>query len=241
MKYSYFFIDFNFLLLLFTSFSLADSPFWNAVKCIVIWYDFKCSHFGLYGSLLGQGFMVFHRSSMFCFHYHAILGALYTFFFMTKAYCLVSMSLCILCSFSSYWILALFLPVLSCRDGLGVISCFSLFCHRKFPFSFRYESGIHKYGLTDVTLRTWNAPFRVFWILVLLLKTQLLTFHRGHWVIEQIQLFSFMPFAPLLPKPGLTTYMVEIETCGKLKLKKIEMQEKNPLPSKKWLKQVGES
>lgn len=36
MKYSYFFIDFIFLLLLlFTSFSLAGSPFWNAVKCIV--------------------------------------------------------------------------------------------------------------------------------------------------------------------------------------------------------------
>lgn len=36
MKYSYFFIDFIFwLLLLFTSFSLAGSPFWNAVKCMV--------------------------------------------------------------------------------------------------------------------------------------------------------------------------------------------------------------
>lgn len=134
---------------------------------------------------------------------------------------------------------SLFLPVLSCRAGLGVLSCFSLLLSYKVSLLFQVgQSGIHKYGLTDVTLRTWNAPFHVL-VLVLLWKTQLLTFqcHR-YWADPTLLI---MPSAPLLPKPGLTTYMVEIETGEKLKLKKIEMQEKNPLPSKKWLKQAGES
>nr|XP_042120868.1 thymosin beta-4-like [Peromyscus maniculatus bairdii] len=62
---------------------------------------------------------------------------------------------------------------------------------------------------------------------------------------EQIRLSLFPHFARLLPaamsdKPE----MAEIKKFGKSKLKKTEMQEKNPLPSKETTeqeKQAGES